>query len=494
MSTDADRPLANDYGFVGVGAGETQQAGFFVDDQDRILYWPDKSGPGLVFDTDTGLRLLRSAEKLSRYVLSGLYLSSFAFLLVTVFTKIFFYHYFSEWFSWFGLLFTVIIGHIVVPIIVWAVAWRLVIRVFLYKKWQRHSIEILQSRRPVPILLDFSCGECDRKLAVDWIISPIVTITCPIIAVCFVEKLGDQLGLWLLSILIAFSMWHRLWKPRNRVSIPEVRTLITLPKGMMNKLSQPKRPFGQTIMLGLITIWRRIFFKIMLISFVFVIVLSFHFVALNFSKENMPPEMLVEAYLQSVFPSEASRVKAWTGPVTVCIGPSEDGPRARIVGKQKTLWEATGLDVTFAETNCSVDIVFLTESRSSKDEDNPPMGGMIHYAGEQLDRILIEISVKDYGYLEPGAYVGDRYAMNNLELSIADTAGMWALGIPGRYEFDGTFTDHTGERVYGSALIAQMHYHPSIPHGATLEQVRPLLQGIAQELLKYPADDVQRSE
>ncbi|MGB1027926.1 MAG: hypothetical protein ACPGYL_15315, partial [Rhodospirillaceae bacterium] len=373
--------MANNYGFVGIGGGETQKAGLFVDDQDRILYWSGKSGPALMFDKDTGLRLIRSAQKLSGYVLAALLLSSSAFMLVTFFTHIFYYHHFAAWFSWPGLLFAVVVGIIVIPFIVWAVIWRLFVFGFLIKKWQRHSIGVLQSRRPDPILIDPNIGQYYQDHAIGWLFFALATVGFPIIAVFSAEKVGDQGALWLTSACMAFVMLRRFRKSPDWVSVLKIRTLIPLPEGLKAHLAQPPKTVSQIITNGLKEIGKKIssflLLIIGLIVFLVVIAIVFHQV----TKEKMPPEMLVEAYIQSVFPIDSSRVRAWTGPVTVCIGPSENGPRYDVVQRQESLWEASGLDVTFAETNCSVDIVFLTESRSANSEDNLPMGGKIHFAG-----------------------------------------------------------------------------------------------------------------
>jgi len=47
----------NTYRFLSTKPGEQQVDGFFVDDQDRVLYWPTDNGPGYVLTVEEALRI-----------------------------------------------------------------------------------------------------------------------------------------------------------------------------------------------------------------------------------------------------------------------------------------------------------------------------------------------------------------------------------------------------------------------------------------------------
>ncbi len=49
----------NDYRFLSHRPGERQEDGFFVDDQDQVLFWPDEKGPGYVLTVENALRIAR---------------------------------------------------------------------------------------------------------------------------------------------------------------------------------------------------------------------------------------------------------------------------------------------------------------------------------------------------------------------------------------------------------------------------------------------------
>ncbi|MGB1025976.1 MAG: hypothetical protein ACPGYL_05420 [Rhodospirillaceae bacterium] len=483
--------MANDYGFVGVGAGETQQAGFFVDDQDRILYWPDKSGPGLVFDTDTGLRFVRSSKKLSGYLLTALLLLGLSVPTTIFFAEYALYQHVEAWISWWCLLFAAFMGSISVPSFVWAGVGPRVVFGLLRNKWQPQAIGILQSRRPDPVLIDPYVGLNHHNHVFGWVVIACVIVVCPVIALYSADKPGDHVALWVISGGLAWLMLRRFRKSPNWVSVLEIKTLIPLSDGVKASVAQSPKTVGQSVTRTVKVVGIKLseFLIVTVGAFIFGGLIAFAFYEIR--EEKMAPETLVEAYIQSVFTTDSHQIQKWTKPVTLCVGPYDNRPRARVARRQETLWEVSGLEVTFADTHCSVDILFLTQTRSPNGEGNPPMGSKIHSVGEQLDRIAIEISVEDYGYLEPGAEFRDRYEVGDMERTIADRAALWALGIPGLYAFDGVLADSAGERVEGLELIVQMHYHSSIPHGATLEQVRPLLLGIAEELLNSGAEDAE---
>lgn len=54
-------------GFIWMKRADSQPV-FFIDDKNRILFWPTKKGPGYIVDEETAIKILRESSSRNEYL------------------------------------------------------------------------------------------------------------------------------------------------------------------------------------------------------------------------------------------------------------------------------------------------------------------------------------------------------------------------------------------------------------------------------------------
>lgn len=469
------------YGFLDFTWGARQQDGFFVDADNRILYWPGPDAPGYVVDEATAFEMAGGRHRwrfklgsgltlLALLVVTPLVLAPMEMLAARIFPSV------LPFFSAFGTVQLVTEAGVAPLLTIIALVWRRM------ASGRRRRIAVSRNRglisAPRPPIRTLKLAEVSGQRPWVVMLSLAVLSVAALFGMVWLitgdMPLGDRV---VMAVMVAMMASLVAWRAHGEFSgIRKAETWFYRHQAEAVPAS-PRRRHPVVAALR----WAFLGWGFWLLAPMGLGISVWIKVANMW--EPLTETALLDQYHRAALGATGTVVTKWTHPIRVCLGETpENTLRADIKRTIREVVAAAHLEMAFADEGCSVTVTFSDQMRLDPDGRPDPLGGRFEDERGVLTSVEIEISTVALGAMAPGAMFGQSRGLFEW---VANQVALWAVGLPGMPEPDRYFMDRHGHGQLMVPAVAALHYNgavlPGLPVAETLDRLRPAARAIADD-------------
>lgn len=487
-----------DYGWLTLEDGGTQQAGFFIDESNRILYWPEKEAPGYVVDEETAVKIMAienpalSAAAVINIVVCLVMLEGSrrgAHLLYPHFVDVF-----SPATLTLVVMFLILGGYLAV-VLPWLLARNRSRKVHRVTPILSLSPQVAVPRpKPQKLRPSATSGRF-----VIWVATPLLAALGGFLAYAGIlpdglgadDPAGDRLTHTLLGFALVGMAVFLLLKELTGTTVAAIQFYVPseMAPGPVDDALNSPRESGWRRRLASLGRWITDgwgFWVVALPAVVVVVVLL-----VEWQEEPLTPDALATHFERSVFDQgmiqrKAATVVRWPGPVTAFVGRGGGALLEDIEETLVDLAKVAGLELTLTPTadGAPLSVTFVPGLQKDAEGNNDFLTIVGQTGKGEMKEIRFRYSQKSFDIWLPEAYYGNSDAMTDLNARIATGVGLNALGLMGDFDHDHPwYEDRNGDRVRLAKVLTAMYYDPRIRGGMTREQAMPIARIIAEEIV-----------
>ena len=468
------------YGLLSLLPDLPQSHGYFVDRQNRILFFLRKQGPGYVIDFDTALKLseLRHREG------NGLLANLFGILTLTI----------SFVFYWF--LFSTL-GHEpekLVPAFLLSLITAAALSTWRTQyRFQKHALPILEANDQVQCPRPKVYGLSNLNLRTTLGIFAFVLMFLVLVGlggtllyVGIIENNSLPIALSLILVglmllgLFALLVWQYATEPSKEEiwfyepTENEIKTYgLYSPSDYIGKRTESYKQIISKTLFGT------------LVGALFICVVTASLYAV-FYRTPITVEDLTRRFESIAFgPTEIEidGIQKWQKPVTIHITEAADPNLSDAIREQLHAFaKAADIPITFSSNSSQESEITIKFSPDARQYNNRDL---------VLGRLPTKLGTNGLDHSQVTIFEGsikrDKQKpspqWNERQLSI--TTVFLVFGMHGRYEFGAPrYEHHIFELVRVPLVLVAMYYDPRIKNGMTKEQVMPIVREMSQEIIE----------
>ncbi|TAN56531.1 MAG: hypothetical protein EPN26_03725 [Rhodospirillales bacterium] len=472
------------YGFLDFIRGARQQDGFFVDADNRILYWPGPDAPGYVVDEATAFDMAGERHRwrfklgagltlLVLMVVAPLVMYPMGLLAARIFSSL------SQFFSASGTVLLVAEAGVAPLLTIIALVWRRMASGRRQRIAASRNLGLIGAPRPPIRTLKLAEVSGQRP----WVVMLLLAVLSVAALFGMVRiitgdmALGDRV---VEAVMVAMMAGVVVWRAHGEFSgISKADTWFYRHQAETVPAS-PRRRHSVAAALR----WAFLGWGFWLLAPMGLGIAVWIKVANIW--EPLTETALLDQYRRAALSATGTVVTKWTHPIRVCVGETHEKIlRADVKRTIREVAAAAHLEMEFADEGCSVTVTFSGQMRLDTDGRPDPLGGRFEDDRGVLTSVEVEVSTVALGAMDPGAMFSQSTSNRLLFEWVANQVALWAVGLPGMPEPDRYFMDRHGHGQFMVPAVAALHYDgavlPGLPVAEALDRLRPAARAIADD-------------